>query len=218
MKKVLFYILICITICGCARINHGNFELSAEQLATEGMNAYDNGKYKTALKYFEKLKDYYPFSKYAILAELKTADSYYYLKNYNEAVAAYEDFINLHPKNEAVPYVTYQIGMSYFDRSDTFDRDQESTRKSLDTLKSLIANYPKSEYVEKANLVINKCLKKITAHELYIGMFYFKSKHYKAAYARFNDIIEKYPDSESYAKAAEYIKYCENALNDKEKE
>ena len=50
------------------------------------MDAYDDGDYKVAIENFQKLKDWYPFSKYAILAELKIADSHYHLEQYEEAV------------------------------------------------------------------------------------------------------------------------------------
>ena len=83
---------------------------SAQELAWDGMDAYEDGDYKDAIEYFQKLKDWYPFSKYAILAELKIADAHYHLKQYDEAIFAYEEFEKLHPRNEAVPYVIYQIG------------------------------------------------------------------------------------------------------------
>ena len=83
---------------------------SAQQLAWDGMDAYDDGEYKDAIENFQKLKDWYPFSKYAILAELKIADAHYHLDQYEEAIFAYEEFEKLHPRNEAVPYVIYQIG------------------------------------------------------------------------------------------------------------
>ena len=83
---------------------------SAQQLAWDGMDAYEDGDYTIAIEHFQQLKDWYPFSKYAILAELKIADSQYHLKNYEEAIFAYEEFEKLHPRNEAIPYVIYQIG------------------------------------------------------------------------------------------------------------
>ena len=48
---------------------------TADELAWEGMDAYESGKYLKAITKFQKIKDFYPFSKYAILAELKIADA-----------------------------------------------------------------------------------------------------------------------------------------------
>ncbi len=119
---------------------------TAQELAWDGMDAYEDGNYSVAIDNFQQLKDWYPFSKYAILAELKIADSNYHLERYeeaifayeefeklhprNEAIFAYEEFENLHPRNEAVPYVIYQIGRCYYDQIDTIDRDQTPARRA----------------------------------------------------------------------------------------
>ena len=42
---------------------------SAQQLAWDGMDAFEDGDYKEAIEDFQQLRDWYPFSKYAILAE-----------------------------------------------------------------------------------------------------------------------------------------------------
>ena len=104
---------------------------TAQELAWDGMDAYEDGEYKDAIEYFQKLKDWYPFSKYAMLAELKIADSHYHLKQYDEAIFAYEEFEKLHPRNEAIPYVIYQVGLCYYDQIDTIDRDQNLPAKRL---------------------------------------------------------------------------------------
>ncbi len=71
---------------------------SAQQLAWEGMDAFEDGDYQDAIESFERLRDWYPFSKYAILAELKIADAHYHLEQYEEAIFAYEEFEKLHPR------------------------------------------------------------------------------------------------------------------------
>ncbi len=115
---------------------------TAQELAWEGMDAYENGKYDKAIDKFQKLKDYYPFSKYAILAELKIADAHYQRVEYEEAIYAYENFEQLHPRNEAIPYVIYQIGRCYYDQIDTPDRDQTSAQKALEAFQRLTKQFP----------------------------------------------------------------------------
>ena len=122
------------------------------------MEAYQEGKYKDAIESFEKIKDWYPFSKYAILAELKIADSHYKLKEYEEAVSAYEQFENLHPLNDAIPYIIFQTGLCYFEQVDTSDRDQTRARKALESFNRLIKQFPNSTYSAKAREYIGYML------------------------------------------------------------
>ena len=185
---------------------------SAQQLAWDGMDAYEDGEYKEAIENFQKLKDWYPFSKYAILAELKIADSHYHLEQYEEAIFAYEEFEKLHPRNEAIPYVIYQIGRCYFDQIDTIDRDQTPALKAFETFQRLDKQFPNDPYARSGAEHINKCVKSLAGNEYYIGVFYFKSKHYKAALNRFMAVLSGYPDVGYHQKALQYIARCEASL------
>ena len=185
---------------------------TAQELAWDGMDAYENGKYATAIEKFQKLKDYYPFSKYAILAELKIADAHYQREEYEEAIFEYENFERLHPRNEAIPYVIYQIGMCYYDQIGTPDRDQTSARKALETFQRLIKQFPQDQYSRRSEEKISKCLKSIVANTYGIGLFYYKTKHFKAALQRFTSIISDYPDIGYHQQALEYIAKCEASI------
>jgi len=211
-KYLLLFCLALTLVCsGCSLFKTKEPE-SAEELARKGRQQFNKGNDKSAIETFQKLRDYYPFSKFAIFAELKIADSHYRLKEYEDAIFAYEEFAGLHPRNEAIPYVLYQIGRCYFDRMDTIDRDQSVTRKALEMFNRLNEKYPDNEYALKAEKHINECLKSLAGHELYVGQFYYKTKHYKAALHRFKAVISKYPDTGFHQKAIYYIALCEDAM------
>ncbi|MFO7665469.1 MAG: outer membrane protein assembly factor BamD [Desulfobacterales bacterium] len=221
MKNRLFHLILVLIIIlstgsGCALFNvlfQIKEEKFAQELASDGMEAYQEGKYKDAIESFEKIKDWYPFSKYAILAELKIADSHYKLKEYEEAVSAYEQFENLHPLNDAIPYIIFQTGLCYFEQVDTSDRDQTRARKALESFNRLIKQFPNSTYSAKAREYIAKCYKSLAESELEIGIFYYKSKHYKAALERFKSLVINYPDVGVHQKALQYIALCETLLS-----
>ena len=189
---------------------------TAQELAWDGMDAYENGSYKKAIEKFQKLKDNYPFSKYAILAELKIADAHYKREEYEDAVFAYENFEQLHPRNEAIPYVIYQIGRCYYDRIDTPDRDQTSAQKALETFQRLVKQFPRDEYSTRAAEHIKTAQKSLAGHAYIVGVFYYKTKHYKAALHRFMLIISDYPDVGYHQKALEYIAKCEASITKEE--
>ena len=201
-------LLALFSLSGCAWFSSKDTR-PAHELARDGMEDYKHGRYTTAIETFERLKDWYPFSKYAILAELKIGDAYYKKEEYEDAVFAYEEFNNLHPRNEAVPYVMYQIGRCYFDQVDTVDRDQSSTRKALESFKKLVERYPENRYSKRARPHIDTCIKSLAGHDLYVGRFYFKNRYYKAALSRFMSVITDYPDVGLQQKALQYISLCE---------
>ena len=218
MKRILFLIFISLFVLTSCAWFETKEEKPANELAYDGMDYFNEGKYRKSIEQFEKIRDWYPFSKFAILAELKIADAHYELKEYEEAIFAYEEFENLHPRNEAIPYVIYKIGRCYFDQIDTVDRDQTSAKKAFDTFQRLNRQFPENQYANRANGHIKKSLKSLAGHDLYVGLFYFKSKDYKAALNRFKSILSNYPDVGVHQKALQYIALCEASLTKHQEE
>jgi len=218
LRKGLYFVIILwvtLEMFGCAWFQTKE-EKTAKELAEEGMEAFRDKNYGKTIEAFEKLRDWYPFSEYAILAELKLGDAHYHRKEYEEAILAYEEFEHLHPKNESVPYVVYQIGRCYFDRRQVVDRDQGITRKAVQSLERLIRSYPDSPFAGKAKGHLRICNRNLAEHEFYVGMFYYKTQHYKAALERFKTILKSYPDLGIHYLALQRIPLCqtkiENAL------
>ena len=213
MKKIniLFFVLffVLFTLQGCVVLEFFGIKENsekrmyntAEQLVEQGSFAYNDGKYKEALKAFTQLKDWYPFSRYAILAELRIADSHYELEEYDEAIFAYEDFEELHPKNDAIARVIYRRGLCWYERMDTIDRDNRPAGKAIVQFNRLKERFPDSEYISKIDKMIAECTDNLAGHELYVAEFYFKSKNYKASLNRYKYLVEYYPTSE-YAQTA----------------
>jgi outer membrane protein assembly factor BamD len=201
-----------LLLCSCSLFKNEVKTEPADELAVSGMEEYDQKNYKEALAKFEKLKDWYPFSSYVVMAELKIADSHYYLKEYDQAIASYQSFAELHPSNEAIPYVFYQIGRCYYDRIDAVDRDQSSTQKALETFQRLQKLYPDSTYASRSTDHINDCLQRLTRSEFLIGFYYYQRGRYKAAINRFKDLIRNYPDVGVHQEALRYIAKCEANL------
>lgn len=187
-------------------------EKTADELAEEGLKEFNLGNYYLAIDHFKKLKDWYPFSNKAILAELKIADSYYYQKLYPQAIAAYNEFANLHPRNESSPYVLFQIGQCFFDQMPTIDRDQMPAQQAYNSYSRLIRQFPETTYLHTAQANMKKCLQNLARHELYVAEFYLKNKQYKAALKRLEDLVDDYPDVGVQHRALQHLALCENNL------
>ncbi|XOF33256.1 MAG: outer membrane protein assembly factor BamD [Candidatus Electrothrix sp. YB6] len=173
----------------------------AESLVTKGMEAYRIGKYRTALDYFQQIKDHYPFSPQALLAELKSADCKYYDEDYDEARDLYEEFEERHPSNEAVPYVLFQIGMCDFSRTDRVDRDVSGAHDAIRSFSRLLRTFPDSPYTREAKARIRAAKEFIVNHEYYVAVFYVRTEKYDQAKHRLKYILTMYPDAAIIPKA-----------------
>jgi len=170
-------------------------EKNADILAVEGMQMMQKKDYEKAVKAFQQLKEHYPYSKYAPLAELKLGDAHFYNKDYTQAAIAYDEFVRLHPRNEVVPYVIYQTGMCHFLSFSSVDRDPEETRLAVESFQRVVQNYPQSEYAKRAHKQALECQKRIVAHEFNVGRFYYVEGKYSSAKKRLEIASMIYPQA-----------------------
>jgi outer membrane protein assembly factor BamD len=203
------FVLI-LTICGCSiqwpwAKKEPLTRATPEGLYQQGVGYYQDASYKKAQEVFQRLKEEYPLSKFAIMAEMGIADSYFSAKDYPEAELSYGEFINLHPTNENLPYAMYQLGMCHFNQIDTIDRDQTEASKALKEFDRLAARFPSSKFAFMAEKMIRDCKRLIGEHEFYVGEFYFNIKQYRAALRRFEKVAREYPNVGLDYKVSYYI-------------
>jgi outer membrane protein assembly factor BamD len=214
LKVIGLCLVLIFFMSGCSHFGFGkkDRQASPEQLMDKGMSEFRKGDYKEAVELFQKLKDRYPYSKLAVHAELKLADSLFKRKEFEEAVGAYIEFERLHPRNEAIAYVIYQQGMCHFLRIGKIDRDQNSTKNALKEFERLQGKFPDDPFSMMAERRIRKCISNLAEHEFYVGRFYYKSGHYVAALRRFEYLINHYPDAGQYEETLVYISKCKEKL------
>ncbi len=190
---VVFLILIGLSL-GCGGKGVKTTRSDPEVLYREGLVRFNKRDYAEALKRFQELKANFPDSPpYSHWAELKVADCHFLMKEYVEAIAAYEEFKKIHPAHEEIPYVQYQIGMSYFNQMLSYDRDQTATKKALSNFEYLVANFPPSLFTERAKEKIEICRDRLAAQEFYIAHYYYKQRNYGAASLRFQEFLTHFP-------------------------
>ncbi len=201
-------------ISGCSLTGKlfGSSEEEQEKIAVlvqtfinDGMEDFNRGKYHTAIEHFSKVLETYRFSTEAVLAELKIADCHYYLDNYSEAFMAYERFEEMHPTNEAIPYVMYQKAMCYYNRIDRIDRDITGAKKAINYFNQLIKAYPESPYTADAKEKISLATEFLAEHEYGVASFYLRSKKNKQAAERLRYLLAVYPDTRIAPKAEQLL-------------
>ncbi|MBW2040156.1 MAG: outer membrane protein assembly factor BamD [Deltaproteobacteria bacterium] len=163
-------------------------------LYTKGIIIFNKGKYKEAIEAFTQLKNYFPSDElYALKADLRIADCYFFRKEYPEAITRYTEFKKRHPFHPDVPYVEFQIGLCYYQQILSKDRDQEATVKALTAFQNVASNYPDTIFAQKAREKIAFCRRRLAEHELYIARFYLRKGKYPAAAKRLTSVLERNP-------------------------
>jgi outer membrane protein assembly factor BamD len=146
-----------------------------------------------AIETFQTIVDNYPYSEYAVLAELKIADAYFDDGKYEEALSYYRDFSDLHPQHPEVPYTIWRSALCHERRMRSANRDQTATREAVVYLDRLLLNYPYSEQAPEAEVLWRDLRQQLAKNIVGIGDFYMKRGEYESAAERYRMLLNEYP-------------------------
>ena len=203
--------LLLSALCACAG-GKDSVDITKPVTGAEASNAakaYEKGIQEKkdqnpieATRFFEYVRNNFPYSQYASLAQLAIADMAFERDDWSLAATQYQDFVKSHPSHPKADYAAFRVGLAYFnDRpSDVFilppgfEKDQAPLRQALDALNRFVSSYPKSEYAPKAREMIHDCRQLLAAHERYVADFYWKREQWKGAAGRFMGLADNYGD------------------------
>lgn len=197
-------LLVSFAIAGCSSAE--KIDSSTPEGAFKLAEQYEKDeRFEEAVAKYSDVKNKHPYSRYAILAELKIADVQFVRESYIEAQYAYQTFKDLHPKHPQMDYVTYRLGLSFFNQlPSTTDRDLSLADKAILYFDEVLASYSKSQYAKEAAEKKTEALKMLADKELYIANFYVMKKQYGSALGRFETILRNYANVGEYAQKALY--------------
>ena len=203
--------LLLTVLCACAS-GKDSVDITKPVTGAEASNAakaYEKGMQEKkdqnpleATRLFEYVRNNFPYSQYAALAQIAIADMAFERDDWGQAATQYQDFVKTHPSHPKADYAAYRVGLAYFnDRpSDWFllppshEKDQGPLRQALEALNRFVNAYPKSEYLAKARAMIADCRELLAAHERYVAEFYWKREQWRGAAGRYMTLADTYGD------------------------
>ena len=174
---------------------------SAKQIFDRAEFEMARSKPMDAIAFFSDVERLYPYSEWAKRSVIMQAFANHKAKQYEEARDAAERYIEYYPSDEDSAYAQYIIALSYYDQIEDVGRDQQVTAKALEAFKTLMVNYPNSEYVKAAELKFDLAFDHLAGKEMEVGRYYLKRQQFPAAINRFRIVVEEYQTSSYTAEA-----------------
>ena len=180
-----------------------DYSVSAQKNYERGMKMLGEKEWVAAAKYFAFIKSRFPYSKYAVLAELRLADAEFGAEQYLESVDSYKLFAKLHPTHEMVAngYVSLRVAEAYFEMlpgdfwlvPPSYEKDQSSVEDAEEELRKFLDQYPDSPFYKKAEELAKKVAKRLADHEWYVARYYWDKGKPMGTVLRLRRLIERYP-------------------------
>jgi outer membrane protein assembly factor BamD len=192
-----------LVLAGCSRSQEPSLEnFTAEEIFRQGEIALETSNQPAdALTFFQEVERLYPYTEFAKRALIMQAFTLHQAKEYEEARAASQRFLDFYPDDEDAPYAQYLMALSYYDQIDDVGRDQGLTFQALQGMREVIERYPDSEYANSAILKFDLAFDHLAAKEMEIGRYYLKRKHYAAAINRFRLVVQDFQTTTHTAEA-----------------
>ncbi|MBU6375562.1 MAG: outer membrane protein assembly factor BamD [Bdellovibrionales bacterium] len=173
------------------------------QMFKEAEEEIQNDHYILAVERLKSIKNKFPYSQFAPLAQLRLADVFFLQETFAEAASAYEAFRDLYPKHEKTPYALFRTAKSYFkDSPSQIARDLSSAAKAAEAYREFLRKYPSDPQKDEAKSDLLLAEDMLAQKEKYIADFYLKAGQPKAARTRLERAVQLYPETPT-AKAAQ---------------
>ncbi|MES0873019.1 outer membrane protein assembly factor BamD [Sinimarinibacterium thermocellulolyticum] len=196
--------------------------LQAGELYRLARAALESSDFAGALSRYSQLTLRFPFTDYAVQAQVERVYALY--RNYqpDEALAAADRFLRDYPRHPHAAYVQYIKGLVNFDRDrgiaeslgfDTTSRDTSSLRRAFDDFGVLIQRYPQSPYVADARARMIYLRNRIAEHELSVVRYYMRRGAFVAAAKRAEQIVAQYPGAPATLDALSLLEESYAALD-----
>lgn len=217
MLKLLFIFMFLGSLFSCA--SDDKKADTAEEAFKIAKDYETADRYQIAIQRYTDVKNKFPYSSYATLAELSIADVHYKSEDYAEAQVTYQNFKEFHPKHPKIDYVTFRIGLSYYQQlPESIDRDLTLANDAIYNFNELIKRYPTSEYFAEAQEYRKKAFTMLNEKELYIADFYYTEEFYDSSLSRFESAYKKFPGFGLEPRALAGAIKCSVKLEDKDKQ
>jgi len=211
---------LALSLAACAHSGpKKTYESPAEEDYTVGAEELKDGNFPQAQRLFERVRNKYPYSKYAALSELRLADLRYDQGKFVEAAESYTLFVKLHPNHPDVDYAAYRSALSrwqdgpseFFAFPPVYERDLAQVAQARDALDGFVKTFPDSKYAPEAQKLLAKAKGVLAERDWYVAEFYRSRGKWQGVAYRLERVIKDYPGSDRepdalYQLAEAYLK------------
>jgi len=203
IPRLLVIAALAVAACG-GKSGTGavDYSVSAQKNYEKGMKKLDEKDWIAATKYFGFIKSRFPYSRYAVLAELRLADAQFGAEAYLESIDSYRLFVKFHTTHEMVAngYTSFRIGEAYYKQlpgdfwmfPPSYEKDESSTEDAANELKSFLDKYPDSPYRDRAKEILKQVGKRLADHEWYVAKYYWDRGKPMGTVLRLRRLLERY--------------------------
>ncbi len=187
------------------------------------LHFYEKQSYLTAAKIFEQL---YPITLGSAVGDtilFLFADCYMQNGDYRLAAYHFKEYGRKYPNSARAELATLNCVKALYYLSPEYNIDQSNTLYAIDEINYFTFQYPKSEYIEECNTMLDELREKLARKDFEIFKLYYHTENYKAAQIAANNFIKDFAYSSLvpemfYILIQSNLEYANKSIESKQKE
>ena len=193
---VLFLVGVALGAAGCGSSEKAVSSMNADERFAHAKALYDDGDYLEAINEFTVITLQYQGSAHAADAQFYLGECRFNHGEYLLASFEYSVVKRNYPASPRVPEAQYKLALSYYELSPRSSLDPQYTRKAIDEFQTFVEYYPSNALVPDADEKIKELTNRLAKKQYETARLYTKMEYVKAALVYYDDVIDRYHDTE----------------------
>ncbi len=198
LKNSLIYFVLTLILLstGCSKFSKIQKKGSFEEKFVAAQEYFEKKDYYRSGTLYEELLPLSPGRKEAETIRINYAYSQFHQKFYEMSSYYFRKYTETYPRSTKVIEAHYMHGVSLYKMSPKWNLDQSHTQQAIDVMQEFLNAYPRSEYKEKCNLMINEMQVKLETKAYNHALTYHKIGYYRSAVVASESFRKNFPDSQ----------------------
>jgi len=198
LKNSLHYFVLILILAstGCSKFSKIQKKGSFEEKFVAAQEYFEKKDYYRSGALYEDLLPLSPGRKEAETIRINYAYTQFYQKFYEMSSYYFRKYTETYPRSTKVVEAHYMHGVSLYKMSPKWNLDQSHTQQAIDVMQEFLNTYPRSEFKEKCNHMINEMQVKLETKAFNHALTYHKIGYYRSAVVASESFRKNFPDSQ----------------------
>lgn len=184
---------LALLFTACASRGPALDAMEADALFAYGVAELDARRWENAANAFERFVFVHPNHPRVQEARLRIGQSYQGRREWLTAALEFNRLASEFPAGPWADDARFEVCRSYAEISPRPQLDQENTRMAVEHCQSLLIFYPESEYVPRAEEIIERLTNRLAEKEYLVGEDYFRRRAFDSAVIYYEELVRDFP-------------------------
>ncbi|MDR0483838.1 MAG: outer membrane protein assembly factor BamD [Alphaproteobacteria bacterium] len=192
--KISIILLLFAVVASCSSFQKEP-TMDVDYLYANALNKFNQGNLFEAKKTFQQISDNFPYKDEAIEAQVFLIWINYLENDYVTAEVTIDAFLKYYVANKYTDWANYMRALMAYEQMDSSETDQTDSLTALNLFANIYKKYAGTQYEKDAYYRIEAIKYNLALRNMQVGFFYLQQRNYIAAIARYQDVVNSFPDT-----------------------